>query len=75
MLYYIFNETEIENIYLHTLKSNIRAQKAFKKAGFESPKHIKKGRYDFIKMTTEKNLWLEKFKDIKIKIIPEVEQD
>lgn len=44
---------------------------AFKKAGFDSPKEVKKGRYEFIKMSTEKNNWLEKFKKIKIKIIPE----
>ena len=71
LLYYIFKETEIENVYLHTLSSNIRAQMAFKKAGFDSPKEVKKGRYEFIKMSTEKNNWLEKFKKIKIKIIPE----
>ncbi|MBA46745.1 MAG: hypothetical protein CL893_01525 [Dehalococcoidia bacterium] len=75
MLYYIFKETEIENVYLHTLATNIRAQKAFKKAGFDSPKHVKKGRYEFIKMITDKKSWLEKFNDSKVKIIPVVEQD
>lgn len=75
MLYYIFKETEIENVYLHTLATNIRAQKAFKKAGFDSPKHVKKGRYEFIKMITNKKSWLEKFNDSKVKIIPVVEQD
>lgn len=74
MLYYIFKETEIENVYLHTLATNIRAQKAFKKAGFDSPKHVKKGRYEFIKMITDKKSWLEKFNDSKVKIIPVVEQ-
>ncbi len=74
MLYYIFKETEIENVYLHTLASNIRAQKAFTKAGFDSPKHVKKGRYEFIKMSIDKKTWLEKFNDAKVKIIPEVEQ-
>jgi len=75
MLYYIFKETEIENVYLHTLATNIRAQKAFKKAGFDSPKHVKKGRYEFIKMITDKKSWLEKFNDSKVKITPVVEQD
>jgi len=74
MLYYIFKETEIENVYLHTLATNIRAQKAFKKAGFDSPKHVKKGRYEFIKMITDKKSWLEKFNDSKVKITPVVEQ-
>ncbi len=75
LLYYIFSETEIENVYLHTLTSNIRAQKAFAKAGFVSPKEVRKGRFEFLKMTTEKSYWLERFKKIKIKIIPEEEQD
>jgi|TARA_B100001741_G_scaffold161677_1_gene133763 RimJ/RimL family protein N-acetyltransferase len=75
LLYYIYTETEIENVFLHTLQTNIRAQKAFSKSGFSSPKEVKKGRYEFFKMTTNKEDWLKKFSEVDIKIIPEEEKD
>jgi RimJ/RimL family protein N-acetyltransferase len=75
LIYYIFTETDITNIYLHTLIKNIRAQKCFKKVGFITPERKIKGNYEFFKMTTSKDYWLEKFQNIEIKITPEEEQD
>tara|TARA_B110001454_G_scaffold43130_1_gene42231 strand:- start:76 stop:702 length:627 start_codon:yes stop_codon:yes gene_type:complete len=75
LIYYIFTETDITNIYLHTLIKNIRAQKSFKRAGFIKSERINKGKYEFFKMTTSKDYWLEKFHNIEIKTTPEEEQD
>jgi ribosomal-protein-alanine N-acetyltransferase len=75
LIYYIFTETDLTNIYLHTLTNNIRAQKSFKKAGFIEPEKKKKGKYEFFKMTTTRDYWIEKFSNLEIKITPEEEQD
>ena len=48
LLFYIFNYTDINEVYLHTLLKNNRAQKSFSKAGFENPKEVKKGKYEFV---------------------------
>jgi hypothetical protein len=57
------------------LTNNIRAQKSFKKAGFIEPEKKKKGKYEFFKMTTTRDYWIEKFSNLEIKITPEEEQD
>ena len=75
LLFYIFNYTEINEVYLHTLLRNIRAQKSFQKAGFENPKEIKKGRYEFIKMSTKRDIWMNKFSDLVLNTTLEEEQD
>ena len=53
LLYYIYTETEIECLY--TLCKQIWKHKKLSKSGFSSPK-VKKGRYEFFKMTTNKGL-------------------
>ena len=59
MLNYIFSETHLNRIYLHTLKWNDRARKSFFKCGFKEVREIKKGGYDFILMEIFKQSWEE----------------
>ena len=75
LLFYIFNHTEINEVYLHTLQRNLRAQKSFQKAGFENPKEIKKGRFELIKMSTKRDIWMNKFSDLVLNTTLEEEQD
>ena len=75
LLFYIFNHTEINEVYLHTLQRNLRAHKSFQKAGFENPKEIKKGRFEFIKMSTKRDIWMNKFSDLVLSTTLEEEQD
>ena len=74
-LYYIFNQTDITKIYLHTLTENIRAQNSFKKAGFNFKKIVKKGSHEFHFMEIDKSDW-QKNKDLhKPEVIVVKEQD
>ena len=56
---YLFSETDLDNLYLHTLVSNIRAQQAFKKCGFLPVKHVTRSGMDFMKMAIKKEQWEE----------------
>ena len=51
---YIFQETNLENLYLHTLITNERARKSFKKAGFSEIGEVRKDGMNFIKMNFKK---------------------
>ena len=74
-LYYIFNETDITKIYLHTLSGNIRAQNSFRKAGFNFKKIVKKASHEFHFMEISKSDW-QKNKDLsKPEVIVGEEQD
>ncbi len=53
---YIFDFTNINKLYLHTLLTNKRAQHSFKKAGFKKVKEVRKEGMNFIFMETIKNL-------------------
>lgn len=53
---YIFDFTNINRLYLHTLLTNKRAQHSFKKAGFKKVKEVRKEGMNFIFMETIKNL-------------------
>ena len=57
MLNYIFSETNLNRIYLHTLKWNDRARKSFSKCGFKEAREIKKGEHNFILMEIFKESW------------------
>ena len=57
MLNYIFTETNLNRIYLHTLASNERAKKSFSKCGFTEVNEVKKGGYSFILMEIIKKTW------------------
>ncbi len=54
---YVFNTTKLERIYLHTLKSNFRAQKAFENAGFRRCGETRRDRLDFWEMETLAQEW------------------
>jgi len=47
---YLFNERGLKRIYLHTLKWNTRAQKAFAKVGFTPVREVMRNGYLFILM-------------------------
>ena len=52
---YIFDFTNINKLYLHTLMTNKRAQNSFKKAGFSRVKEIRKEGMNFILMEIKKD--------------------
>ena len=57
LLEYVFTNTRLDCIYLHTLTSNKRAQKAFKKAGFYCTNQIKRDDYRFQRMEINRSFW------------------
>lgn len=57
MLHYIFTNTWLRHIYLHTLTTNQRAQRAFAKAGFTSSRKVRKDGFDFIRMEITREQW------------------
>jgi RimJ/RimL family protein N-acetyltransferase len=59
MLLHIFTSTWLRRIYLHTLVTNARAQRAFEKAGFEVDKQVRKDGFDFIRMHITRERWEE----------------
>jgi RimJ/RimL family protein N-acetyltransferase len=59
MLLHIFTSTWLRRIYLHTLVTNSRAQRAFEKAGFEVDKQVRKDGFDFIRMHITRERWEE----------------
>ena len=54
---YIFRQIKLKRIYLKTLDSNIRAQKCFKKCGFNPYGHLNKNGYNFVLMELHHNQW------------------
>ena len=50
LLNYIFTETTITRVYLHTLDWNVRAQRAFARAGFRDCGKSQRGEYRFCAM-------------------------
>ena len=58
MLRHIFKKTRLTTVYLHTLADNIRAQRAFKKAGFSPDNEIRKDGYSFLRMEITREEWL-----------------
>ena len=59
MLRHIFTTTWLQLVYLHTLTSNERAQRAFTKAGFEPDRELRKDGYDFLRMEITRERWEE----------------
>ncbi len=59
MLRLIFTTTWLTRIYLHTLTSNDRAQRAFAKAGFEADREVRKDGFDFLRMEITRERWEE----------------
>jgi RimJ/RimL family protein N-acetyltransferase len=57
LLKHIFETTEIERIYLHTLDWNSRAQGCFEKCGFVAFNKVRRGNHEFIAMQLFKKDW------------------
>lgn len=57
LIEFMFNKTKIEHLYLHTLTSNIRAQKCFKSVGFKKTKEVKRINGLFFRMDLTKQYW------------------
>jgi RimJ/RimL family protein N-acetyltransferase len=58
-LRYLFIEQNMQRIYLNTLDWNVRAQRAFQKAGFRSCGHNRRGPHAFITMEVRREWFLE----------------
>ena len=58
MVHHIFYEVRLRRIYLHTLDSNIRAQRCFEKCGFAACGYLARRGYKFIVMELYPS-WLE----------------
>ncbi|MEC9293722.1 MAG: GNAT family N-acetyltransferase [Chloroflexota bacterium] len=54
---HIFQTTELDRVYLHTLTSNYRAQKSFAKAGFKPLGNKKRDGYEFVFMEVQRKNW------------------
>ena len=59
LINHIFSKTSLNRIYLHTLDWNIRAQRSFKRAGFELKDKIKRSKQEFFVMDIIKKNWIE----------------
>ena len=54
LLAYVFDELDLRRMYLHTLSSNVRAQRAFHRAGFRRVRSVRRDGYDFERMEIER---------------------
>ena len=54
---YIFQQANLDRIYLKTLGSNTRAHKCFQKCGFTPYGHVAKDGYDFVLMELARKQW------------------
>jgi RimJ/RimL family protein N-acetyltransferase len=59
MLHYVFTSTWLDRIYLHTLATNSRAQRAFEKAGFAVDRQVRKDGFDFTRMEIRRDRWVQ----------------
>ena len=59
---YIFQQTNLNRIYLKTLDSNIRAQKCFEKCGFTRCGRMARDGYNFVLMEIHRNQWQQRTK-------------
>ena len=50
LLEFVFGELELRRMYLHTLSSNTRAQRAFANAGFRRTRQVRRDGYQFERM-------------------------
>ena len=65
-LEYAFEELELRRMYLHTLTSNIRAQRAFENAGFRHTRQVRRDGYQFERMEISREElaeWIEAERD------------
>jgi RimJ/RimL family protein N-acetyltransferase len=59
LLDHIFENVQMQRVYLKTLASNYRAQKCFAKSGFKPYVRLVKNGHDFLFMEVYRNDWLE----------------
>jgi len=59
LLSHIFQETDLNRVYLKTLVSNIRAQRCFQKCGFAFCGHLDRDGYHFVLMEIHRKQWVE----------------
>lgn len=57
LLEYIFTQTPLRRVYLHTLDWNVRAQRSFENCGFLPTGTVKRNGYTFIAMEIRKQQW------------------
>ena len=57
VLQYVFTQTRLRRVYLHTLDWNVRAQKSFEKCGFVAKGRVNRNGHTFIAMEISKELW------------------
>ena len=50
LLGYVFDALDLRRVYLHTLTSNVRAQRAFRRAGFRRTRSVRRDGYEFERM-------------------------
>ncbi len=55
---HVFHATDIQRVYLHTLKTNTRAQRAFENAGFRTCGKTRRGGLDFYQMEICTDDWV-----------------
>ena len=56
-LTHIFTTTELHRVYLHTLSTNLRAQKSFIKSGFKPLREVRRDGYEFMLMEIWRKEW------------------
>ena len=56
-LAHIFTTTELHRVYLHTLSTNLRAQKSFTKSGFKPLRDVRRDGYEFLLMEIWRKEW------------------
>ncbi len=59
LLRYIFTKAGLKRVYLHTLDWNVRAQRAFEKAGFVPMGKVLRDPYLFLQMEITRERWRE----------------
>ena len=58
LLRHMFTDTPIKLVYLHTLSSNVRAQRCFVNSGFSPTGEVRRDRYRFVRMEVSRQDWL-----------------
>jgi RimJ/RimL family protein N-acetyltransferase len=67
---YVFNHTNLERVYLTTLDWNLRAQKCFKKCGFQECGELVRDEHIFILMAISRPEWQKKMRPTKVESDP-----
>lgn len=63
LLLHVFQDTDLDRVYLHTLTSNDRARAAFRKSGFQEIRPVRRDGNDFVLMEVWRDRWLREVGD------------